>query len=353
MHGNSAPTAEAQLSFLAKVQRLFAEGDFTATYKFALLISLADLAVELGSDDGRELLLTNSQIGHRFIQLYWNHTSPYGLARPGSQPGVLVQNTGVQASVISAITDFRARVAASSPQIAAKHADYRDLLRKVTKTVSDQPLTYLQNFGGGTDPFIYERAGRGMIRLHAGVTYCLRRFQQLIQQLARSHWIDHIKGNRRNHTILGDADDLGEFLFHSTRQSLVTLGERLRLMDGAKCFYCEAGLASMDVDHFIPFTLYPRDLAHNFVVAHPECNRSKSDTLAAKRHLEKWLQRLELRSDDLAEVAVVLGFPSEPEIMRRVAAWGYGSALASGGSAWIAPKRFEVVDSSYMQCFGV
>ena len=42
------PSPESQLVFLSKLQRLFAEGDFTATYKFALLIALADLAVELG-----------------------------------------------------------------------------------------------------------------------------------------------------------------------------------------------------------------------------------------------------------------------------------------------------------------
>ena len=30
----------------AKLRRLFAEGDFTATHKFALIIALADLAVE-------------------------------------------------------------------------------------------------------------------------------------------------------------------------------------------------------------------------------------------------------------------------------------------------------------------
>ena len=44
----SAPSPEAQLAFLTKVQRLFAEGDFTATYKFALLIALAAVAVERG-----------------------------------------------------------------------------------------------------------------------------------------------------------------------------------------------------------------------------------------------------------------------------------------------------------------
>ncbi len=51
----SVPSPEAQLAFLAKLQRLFAEGEFTATYKFALLIALADLAVECGRDDGNAL----------------------------------------------------------------------------------------------------------------------------------------------------------------------------------------------------------------------------------------------------------------------------------------------------------
>ncbi len=58
------PSPEAQLVFLSKLQRLFAEGDFTATYKFALLVSLADLAVELGDDSGEAL-----ELGHRGIAI--------------------------------------------------------------------------------------------------------------------------------------------------------------------------------------------------------------------------------------------------------------------------------------------
>ncbi len=45
---------------------LFAEGDFTATYRFALFISLADLPVELGFDDGGELPLTTLVIEGTF-----------------------------------------------------------------------------------------------------------------------------------------------------------------------------------------------------------------------------------------------------------------------------------------------
>src|SRR5688500_16693228 len=101
------PSAEMQLAFLAKLQRLFAEGDFTATYKFALLVALSDLARELVSDDGAELTLTTRQIAERFVQLYWRHALPYGTGKPHTAPGVLTQNLGTQAAVLTAIEEFR------------------------------------------------------------------------------------------------------------------------------------------------------------------------------------------------------------------------------------------------------
>lgn len=131
----------------SQAQRLFAEGDFTASYKFALLISLADLAVELGADDWAELTLTN---------------------RCRTDPA------------------------------------FAGLLAKVAAVVSAQPLNYLQNFGGIADPFLYVRSARGDITLLHGVAYCLRRFYMLVQQMSRTRWVEHIKANRRNHAILGD-----------------------------------------------------------------------------------------------------------------------------------------------------
>jgi hypothetical protein len=41
----SVPTPEEQVQFLRNVQRLLAEGLFVASYKFALVRALADLAV--------------------------------------------------------------------------------------------------------------------------------------------------------------------------------------------------------------------------------------------------------------------------------------------------------------------
>ena len=345
------PSPEAQLQFLSKLQRVFAEGDFTATYKFALLIAMADLAVELGADDGDTLPLTTRQIGLRFIALYWKHSLPYGTGRSGHEAGVLIQNNGTQAAIVSSISNFRAEKQTPTFLAATLHPDFKRLLGAVSATVSAQPLTYLQNFGGGTDEFIYERSGPGKIRLKPGIGYCLRRFYPLVQQVARSHWIGHIKGNRRNVAILGEADDLEKFLFASSRQSLETMGAGLRKLDGAKCFYCGHSLTTTDVDHYIPFSQYPRDLAPNFVLAHPSCNRSKSDTLAALPHLERWLQRNLKHADNLKEIGSGAGFVTDAGVARQVGSWAYANAVASESQAWLATNSYSPIDRRYTDCF--
>ncbi len=339
------------MQFLSKLQRLFAEGDFAATYKFALLMALADLAIEFGADDGEDLMLTNRHIGERFICLYWKHGLPYSTGLPDNVSDVLVQNKGTQAAVVSAISAFRTNSPVTSPQAATSLPGYQALVSAVTATVSAQPLKYLQNFGGGTDEFLFERTSAGRIRLKPGIAYCLRRFYPLIQHLARTHWINHIKQNGRNQRILGTTDDLEAFLFESSRQSLEVVAAGLRKLDGSHCFYCGTTVTAADVDHYIPFSLYPRDLAHNFVLAHPSCNRSKSDTLAALPHLERWLPRLHNKSDALAEIGYEAGVQADRAVTRQVGAWAYTSGLAGGGKAWLHSNSYAPIDGTYTACF--
>jgi 5-methylcytosine-specific restriction endonuclease McrA len=172
-----------------------------------------------------------------------------------------------------------------------------------------------------------------------------------VQQLTRSHWVDHIKRNRRNTSILGQADDLEDFLFAASRQSLLAMGQGLRQLEGSRCFYCAQALAEADVDHFVPFSLYPRDLAHNFVLAHPTCNRSKSDTLAGGPHLERWLERIGRHTDALSEIGMAAGMLADAQVSRKIAAWGYTTAMAQGGSAWLATGRYEPIDQHYSAYF--
>ena len=75
------PGAEQQLQFLQHLQQLFEDGDFVATYKYALLMSLAELAVESDSCDG-ELELPMYRMAEKFAGLYWPQTIPYVLVSP-------------------------------------------------------------------------------------------------------------------------------------------------------------------------------------------------------------------------------------------------------------------------------
>ncbi len=60
-----------RIQFIVNIQRLLDEGLFTASYKFALLLALADLSVEFGDDSGAPLELTTYAIAEKFIQYYW------------------------------------------------------------------------------------------------------------------------------------------------------------------------------------------------------------------------------------------------------------------------------------------
>jgi len=343
------PSPEEQLVFLSKLQRLFAEGDFTATYKFALLIALADLAVELGNDSGEALELGHRGIAAKFIELYWQQSAPYSTGRSGTSQEVLVQNSGTQAAIITAIVEFRQSNLAATVQSARLLPSYQALILKVGQTVSAQPINYLQNLGGGTDPFLYERV-RGAVILKPGVAYCLRRFQPLVQQLARSHWVGHVKRNKLNAPMLGEADDLESFLFETPRQALTIIGAGLKKLTSSHCFYCGTTVHDADVDHFVPFSMYPRDLMHNFVLAHPSCNRSKSDTLAALPHLERWLEFITQHDDALNEIGEAAGRIADRSSCRSVARWGYENAMSSGGQAWLKSNAYEPVNHKYVDC---
>ena len=210
-------------------------------------------------------------------------------------------------------------------------------------------MRYLQNLGGQTDQFLYERE-RGAVVLKTGVTFCLRRFQPLVQQLARHHWIEHIKGNKRNLSVLGDPTDLESFLFETPRQALTIIRDGLLSLSN-RCFYCGASVREdADVDHFVPFSLYPRDFIHNFVLAHASCNRSKSNTLAARPHLERWVGYIQRYDDDLKEIAMASGRLADVEACRMVARWGYTNAAHAGAQAWLKIRHYEQVDRKYLEC---
>lgn len=329
------PSAEFQLAFLAKLQRIVSEGDFTATYKFALLIALSELAVERGGDDCQPLTLPIGAIADKFAELYWKQIAPY--AANGSAAGILSQINGNQAAIPNRLAAFRAETGIGSIAVARTHAEWPQVTAAIAATVRDQPVRYLQNVGGQTITFLYEPGpGPRALTLLPGIAFALRRFQGFVVRLAQSGWVRHVRENVRNRPLLGDAGDLEAFMFEQSRQSLAKVRAVLGEAQQDRCFYCSGRLGQGDVDHFIPWSRYPRDIAENFVLADARCNRAKSDMLAAPAHLERWRQRNDEGSMIIKGLEAA-GFISDRAAIGAVTSWAYADAARTGGHLWVAP----------------
>jgi hypothetical protein len=174
------PTSDEQIRFLVNLQRLLDEGSFVASYKFALLLSLADLCIEEGDDSGAPMPVDTADIAAKFIQYYWRQAVPFPASRESK---ILKQNTGQQAAIVNAVGDARAAFGDSLPNL-MKSSAWRSLVAKVAPVVRKMPLKYLQNVGGDRLDFLYGEVER-VIELRSGMAYCFRKFHALISDLVR------------------------------------------------------------------------------------------------------------------------------------------------------------------------
>lgn len=72
----SIPSAQEQLQFLQRIQQLLNDSSFTSTYKFALLLAITELSVEMGQDNGESLAIPIRTLAEKTIELYWQQTLP-------------------------------------------------------------------------------------------------------------------------------------------------------------------------------------------------------------------------------------------------------------------------------------
>ncbi len=342
------PSAAAQLDFLRDLQRLLDEGGFVATYKYALLMALADLSVEQGDNSGNELPILVTDIAEKFIQYYWRQALPY----PGaSERAVLYQNSGRQAAVINTIITAHPKYRQSLARARQDAGEWRRLVKRVAATVKTMPLWKLQVIGRKPHCFLYPHHLSGdSIHLKRGVAYCLRFFHPMIVRMLQGAWVEEVRRLKNNQPILGHGKDLAEFLFGSEREPLTAYQPILRELQDGYCFYCGHRIRNTGaVDHFIPWVRYPVDLGHNFVLAHPKCNSQKSDHLAGPEHLEHWAARNRNDGLWLSQRFDTRGLFHHLDASIEIARWCYAQTESAGGLAWIAGRNVSSLTASWRQ----
>ena len=143
------------IKFAERVLVLLDRGEFTATYKYAVLLGLIDLCFEHAGRHGEPpTAVTTRQLAEKVLAMYWPH------AREFATSGVLLQNKGQQAKILKAIANFRRAL----PDPAATLTRARGLARgecealitDIEWTLVEMPLPRLQVLGADEDRFIYE-----------------------------------------------------------------------------------------------------------------------------------------------------------------------------------------------------
>ena len=187
----SKPTPRFQLQFLKNIQRLLAEGRFNASYKYALLLALADIAVEKGDDSGVPLNISTNAIAEKYIQYYWRQAIPYMPRGATVATMVLQQNKGSQAEIVSFVGKARNRHGESLAALKRDEKGWASLANRVSRVVEEMPLWKLQTVGKMDFDFLYENHCEGtLIELRPGVAYCLRQFYGLIGTWYEEHGHD-------------------------------------------------------------------------------------------------------------------------------------------------------------------
>jgi hypothetical protein len=75
-----------------------------------------------------------------------------------------------------------------------------------------------------------------------------------------------------------------------------------------------------------PWSIYPNDPAHNFVLACRRCNADKRDNLASLEALDRWIKRNIVHGDRIINQANAILLPNDAIVSARVAAWAYEQA---------------------------
>ncbi|SBS27707.1 hypothetical protein MAQ5080_00897 [Marinomonas aquimarina] len=331
------------IEFIAYVQRLLVEGDFTATYKYALLHAIADVCVESPNVTvNGKLPISLDVLADKLIRLYWNQARPFGGQAHQQQ---LHQNSDSQKqiAIISKVQSIQQTGLYNINQL-YKSSHYKAVHSVAKTALKNGPLWRLQILAKKEECFLYPHdKSQKHIELNAGIAGYFREFYHLITYLARAAWIDKIISFKHNQYLVGAQANLPEFLFGQDRKALAYAKPLLQEIQKNACFYCGKKLDQhAEVDHFISFAKYAFDLGHNFVLADRTCNNSKRDYLASYEHKYKWEENnlgnhAHLISEQLASYV-----ECDTDKSMAVADWAYQIARNSASNLWQSKSGFRL-----------
>ena len=348
----SADRTGGASEFAERLLTVLADGAFTSTYKYAVLLGLVDLCVEWSTrSGGAPTSVTTRQLAKKILELYWPQVRMF-------DERTLRQSSGNQAAILTRILRFQNQVGAPGISVArARHLapdEFLHLVRDVEWILVEMPLPKLQRVGSEQVHFLYRinwsddiRRSTFMspdfdnaIRFIGSAGEDLVRLAPFVRPLVQREW----SGLVARFNGLAEAR-LEQFLFGAPREAIAHLAEPLLELQGGNCFYCGRRVRQRrQVDHFVPWSRHPDDGLDNLVVTDAACNGAKRDHLAAAEHVERWAERNQQREVELAQIADFKQWSHRPRRTLSVARSIY-LRLPSDARLWQLQRKFVAVDA--------
>ena len=348
----SADRTAGASEFAERLLAVLADGAFTSTYKYAVLLGLVDLCVEQSTrNGGAPTSVTTRQLAERVLELYWPQVRAF-------DERMLRQNSGNQAAILTRILRFQKQVGAPGISVARARLlapdAFRRLVRDVEWILVEMPLPKLQRVGSEQVHFLYRinwsddirrstfmsRDFDNAIRFIGNAGEDLVRLAPFVRPLVQREWSARVA----RFNGLAEAS-LEQFLFGASREAIAHLAGPLLQLQSGNCFYCGKRIRQQrHVDHFVPWSRHPDDGLGNLVVTDAACNGAKSDHLAAVEHVERWAERNLQRKVELAQIAEFKQWSHRPPRTLSVARSIY-LRLPADARLWQLQRKFVAVDA--------
>lgn len=253
----------------------------TTTYKFGFLKSIIDNLYNVDIN----YVLTFDQLFGKFTEIYWNLILKYNLL----QKPVDKNNKESKIEKILYSTQSKYSLGENIPFESLPEQIKQEIVVSVKKECKQYVVAAL--FGDTQMMFYSFSKSEEWIQINPQMYDFICKHKLMIEKINYFEWakfLEKVNSETTTPQLLSKLDA------SSKRNNLSIYRQILHEEFGFNtCFYCGKNLqqSKIEVDHFIPWTFIKDDNIWNFVLACPECNRSKSDKLPDLIYLDALIER--------------------------------------------------------------
>lgn len=351
-----------QLDPIQGVLEILDRASMTGTNKLGLLLTLLDLAPTL---DDQSPSIPLDAVAARYLEIHWEHARPYdgvtlrqSSARKQRGDSTIADDTTVMQEIqqlreslrehtLGDLRDKPLGVVERRVEETGRHSGWGNELGAALKSVRaallKNPVRLLQKLPGDPEPFLYDlNPDKSGLTLLPGVAQSLTKFGGVLRPLVEFRFAQAVMRINREELQL-PVDDVYSHLFGRERvMPPPEMRKRLVRIQDRRCIYTGARLSHgrESLDHVVPWSRARLSQIENFVMTSRSVNSSKSDSLLAPSVMERWVEHVERRSDDLQECAHDHGWMTDLDRVRDVALHIY-KAVDSNTGVWSSEDGVE------------